>query len=104
LDEDLEEAGQQAIAGLKDKQRDIINSLDLKKYAIGGTDQDWQAAEDQIKASQKDSKLRSVVSVKNENSSKKTPRRKTETAAEIAANEAKHKSGKTKMSKKTRRG
>ncbi|KAJ2958713.1 hypothetical protein NQZ79_g5745 [Umbelopsis isabellina] len=104
LDEDLEAAGQQAIAGLKDKQRDIINSLDLKKYAIGGTDQDWEAAEEQINASQKDSKVRSVVSVKNQNSSKKNPRRKTESAADIAANEAKHKSGKTKMSKKTRRG
>jgi N-acetyltransferase 10 len=104
LDEDLEEAGQQAIAGLKEKQRDLINSLDLKKYAIGGADEDWEAAEDQIKASQADSKVRSVVSVKNDNSSKKNPRRKTETAAEIAAKEANRKVGKNKMSKKTRRG
>ncbi|KAI9286623.1 GNAT acetyltransferase 2-domain-containing protein [Umbelopsis sp. AD052] len=104
LDEDLEEAGQQVIAGLKEKQRDLINTLDLKKYAIGGTDQDWQAAEDQIKASQNDTKVRSVVSVVNQNSSKKNPRRKTESAAEMATKEANRKVGKNKMSKKTRRG
>jgi len=32
LDEDLNEAGNEAVAALREKQRELINSLDLQKY------------------------------------------------------------------------
>jgi N-acetyltransferase 10 len=55
LNEDLEEAGNEAVFALREKQRELINSLDLQKYwplkivsdgryALGGTDDDWDAA------------------------------------------------------------
>lgn len=41
LDEDLEEAADEATARLRAKQRELINSLDLDKYKIAGTEEDW---------------------------------------------------------------
>ncbi|CAG8572579.1 17882_t:CDS:10 [Dentiscutata erythropus] len=82
LSEDLDEAGDEVMKQLKEKQRELIDSLDLSKYAIGGSAEGWEAAESQIKALTlgKKSNL-SVVSVKNPDSTKK--RKFTETAANI---------------------
>jgi N-acetyltransferase 10 len=41
LDEDLEEAADEATSRLRAKQRELINSLDLDKYKIAGTEEDW---------------------------------------------------------------
>ncbi|KAG1068587.1 hypothetical protein G6F42_026360 [Rhizopus arrhizus] len=72
LEADLEKAGDEVMDELKSKQRELIDSLDLTKYAIGGKDEDWASAEDRVKAiaSGKKASLSSVVSVKNENSKK----------------------------------
>ncbi|KAF7726220.1 killer toxin resistant protein [Apophysomyces ossiformis] len=102
VEEDLKEAGNEALENLKAKQRELIDSLDLTKYAIGGTDEDWEAAGSQVKALKSGKKaLSSVISIKNENSSKK--RKLTESAQQMAQKEKDRKTGKLKTSKKTRR-
>ncbi|KAI7905335.1 GNAT acetyltransferase 2-domain-containing protein [Cokeromyces recurvatus] len=101
LEADLEKAGEEVLDELKAKQRELIDSLDLSKYAIGGTDEEWAAAGDRVKAltSGKKSGMSSVVSIKNENSSKK---RKLESAQQISEKEQKRLMGKVKLSKKAK--
>jgi len=41
LEEDLNEGADDATKRLRAKQRELISALDLNKYAIGGTDEDW---------------------------------------------------------------
>lgn len=48
LEEDLEEGADEATALIREKQKDLINSLELHKYAIEGDEKDWQGAEAQI--------------------------------------------------------
>ncbi|KXN84178.1 UPF0202 protein KRE33 [Leucoagaricus sp. SymC.cos] len=63
LEEELNEAGDEATRGLREKQREMIDALDLRKYAINDTATDWSNAEAQIKTA--GAKGRStVVSVK----------------------------------------
>ncbi|CEG69374.1 Putative DUF699-domain-containing protein [Rhizopus microsporus] len=102
VDEDLEKAGNEVLDELKSKQRELIDSLDLSKYAIGGTDDDWTAAKQRVKSlsSGKKSGVNSVISVKNEKSSKK---RKLESAQQLADKEKKRQEGKIKLSKKARK-
>ncbi|KAI7866670.1 GNAT acetyltransferase 2-domain-containing protein [Spinellus fusiger] len=102
LDSALEEAGKEAVESLKSKQQEIIDSLDLKKYAIGGKDEDWAAAEARVNALSSGKKaVSSVVSIKNNNSSKK--RKAAQSAMEMAEKERGRKTaGKQKMSKKTK--
>jgi N-acetyltransferase 10 len=61
LDEEMEEAGDAVVSALKEKQRELINSLDLEKYALGGTDEDWT---DALSSRRKDVAEGMVVSVK----------------------------------------
>ncbi|KAJ3348740.1 hypothetical protein HDU91_006513, partial [Kappamyces sp. JEL0680] len=42
LDEDLEEGGNEALQAFRDKQREMIDSLDLSSYTVGGNDDDWK--------------------------------------------------------------
>jgi N-acetyltransferase 10 len=102
IEADLEKAGDEVMGELKTKQRELIDSLDLTKYAIGGKEEDWTSAEDRVKAlaSGKKSALSSVVSVKNENSSKK---RKAESAKQMSEKEKNRNNGKVKLSKKAKR-
>ncbi|KAJ3224271.1 N-acetyltransferase 10 [Clydaea vesicula] len=44
LDDDLEDAGEEAVEKLLVRQKELINTWDLEKYAIGGTDEDWEKA------------------------------------------------------------
>ncbi|KAI8343110.1 GNAT acetyltransferase 2-domain-containing protein [Chlamydoabsidia padenii] len=102
VDDDLQEAGDQVLDGLKAKQRELIDTLDLTKYAIADQDADWSAAESQVKALASGTKpLSSVVSVKNDKSSKK--RKLTESAKDLAQKEAARKPKNMKLSKKTRK-
>lgn len=91
LHDDLEEAGDEALKELKSKQRELIDSLNLDKYAIA-EDADWDAAD---KSVSKAAKNKGVVSVKNKNS-----KRKLENASEIFELEMKSVGKKPKKSKK----
>ncbi|PIL22780.1 hypothetical protein GSI_15475 [Ganoderma sinense ZZ0214-1] len=48
LEEELEEAGDEAARALKEKHRAMIDALDLTKYAIADGSADWSAAEAQV--------------------------------------------------------
>ncbi|CAZ85665.1 unnamed protein product [Tuber melanosporum] len=104
LADDLQEGGEEVIASmkLKEKQRELINSLDLSKYEIPSTESaDWESAEKQIKsATSKNSSGKStVVSVKTKSHNK---RKAGETVTEIYEQEMRkvHKKGKKSKSKK----
>eukprot|EP00744_Colponema_vietnamica_P001874 GILI01003043.1.p1 GENE.GILI01003043.1~~GILI01003043.1.p1 ORF type:complete len:988 (+),score=306.27 GILI01003043.1:355-2964(+) len=44
LDEELAEGGKKVVKELKSKQSELLASLSLQEYAIGGTEQDWAEA------------------------------------------------------------
>lgn len=88
LEDDLQQGGQEALDALKQKQQEMIENLDLGKYAIAGDDEDWSAAEAQVRALAEGKARSTVVSVKNAKSSKK--RKLTTTAKELAEKEKKN--------------
>ncbi len=49
LDEDLEEGADEATRAMREKQKELINSLELHKYAVDTGDRSWDDAEAQIK-------------------------------------------------------
>ncbi|KAL7272500.1 N-acetyltransferase 10 [Rhizina undulata] len=102
LAEDLEEGGEEVMEHLrlKEKQRELINSLDLSKYQLPeGESADWDGADKQIKAATSNEGGRStIVSVKTK---KKQQKRKAgETAAEIYEQEMGSLKKKSKKGKK----
>ncbi|KAH9933175.1 GNAT acetyltransferase 2-domain-containing protein [Epithele typhae] len=48
LEDELEEAGDEAERAMREKQRAMIDALDLSKYAIDDGSADWSAAEAQV--------------------------------------------------------
>lgn len=80
LEDDLEEAGNDAVNELKSRQRELINNLNLNKYAIAD-DEDWEEAEGAVT---KAAKGKGVVSIKN-----KKAKRKGESASSIYEQEMK---------------
>lgn len=91
LADDLAEAGDEVIKEMREKQRELINAIDLDKYAIAD-DADWEGAE---KSLSKAAKKGGVVGVK-----KNSKRKSTESASEIYEKEMKLISKKSKKSKK----
>ena len=63
LDEDLAEAGDEAMEAFRAKQKEIIGSLNLSSYEIDGDLKDWENV--------KPNGGSNIVSIRNENSSKK---------------------------------
>ncbi|CCE64644.1 hypothetical protein TPHA_0I01380 [Tetrapisispora phaffii CBS 4417] len=61
LEEDLEEAGSEAVKAMKERQHELINSLNLDKYAINDDSTDWNESK---KSLEKAVKTKGVVSVK----------------------------------------
>lgn len=92
LEEDLDEAGDEAINELKVKQKELINAIDLNRYAIAD-DAEWEAAGDSIA---KAASGKGVISIKNS----KSKRKPTESATSIYEQEMKKSSKKHKKSKK----
>lgn len=77
LEDDLKEAGDEVMSELKQKQRELIDSLDLSRYAIAQDDADW----DQSKSAAKAAAKNGVVSMKSARSGKDSKKR--ESAQEI---------------------
>ncbi|KAG0708460.1 GNAT acetyltransferase 2-domain-containing protein [Suillus ampliporus] len=48
VEDELNEAGDEATKALREKQRDMIDSLDLSKYAINDANANWSVAEAQV--------------------------------------------------------
>lgn len=70
IDTELAEAGNEVLDEMRAKQREMIDSLDLSKYAISGDDKNWTAAEAQVKKAVASGK--SIVSVKSTHSTTKS--------------------------------
>ncbi|CAG8442410.1 11983_t:CDS:10 [Rhizophagus irregularis] len=99
LDEDLDEAGEEFKSQMIETQRELINSLDLSKYAISGTSENWEEAQSKIASGKQN--ISTIVSIKNSESTKK--RRATETAADIVNKEHKMSKRGGKKSKKSKK-
>ncbi|KAK6533044.1 killer toxin resistant protein [Arthrobotrys megalospora] len=95
LEEDLEEGADEVKIALKEKQRELINALDLQKYEIPSASGDWDDAERQVAGGTSNGKS-TTISVK---SSKQVKRKAGESAAEIYEKEM----SSTKSSKKKRK-
>ncbi|GAA5894697.1 hypothetical protein JCM8208_006047 [Rhodotorula glutinis] len=80
LAKELEDEGNEVLKQLRNEQRGVIDSLDLKQYAIGGSKDEWAAAEARVAAKVVGGKdrLSSTVSVKNPNSTKALKRNRGE--------------------------
>ncbi|KAJ2359321.1 N-acetyltransferase 10 [Coemansia erecta] len=101
LEDDLNDAGRDVSDELKQRQRELIDAIDLSQYAIAGDEKDWQAAETQVQRSD----AQTVVSVKNPTSSKKAKKEKYVVSQLVKSEEARaqKKGKKVKTSKKTGR-
>lgn len=91
MDEDLEEAGDEATKAMKEKQKELINSLNLDKYAISDNNVDWKESEKNL---EKAAKSNGVVSVK-------TGKKRTTEKSEDIFNSEMKALKKSKRSKKT---
>ncbi|KAK6062629.1 nucleolar ATPase [Seiridium cupressi] len=79
LEDELEEGGDEALKELRQKQRELINSLPLDQYEIEGDAPGWEDAEKQLASAAKRGQTNPVVSVK----SSKSKRKEGPSAAEI---------------------
>ncbi|KAF8074167.1 GNAT acetyltransferase 2-domain-containing protein [Lyophyllum atratum] len=65
LEDELNEAGDEATTALREKQREMIDALDLGKYAIDDGGVDWSVAEGQVSTiARSGGKASTIVSVK----------------------------------------
>jgi N-acetyltransferase 10 len=105
LEAEMEEAADETVKRMRDKQRELIESLDLTQYAIQTTGDDDQWTSAMQKAKNKGS---AVISLKNPDSTKSQKKRKhgSITAEELAQQQQQLKSDKkssTKVAKKSNR-
>ncbi|KAG9256068.1 GNAT acetyltransferase 2-domain-containing protein [Emericellopsis atlantica] len=97
LDEELEEGGDEALRALKQKQRQLIDSLPLDQYEIEGDAPAWQEAESKVRAATKEGRAAGEVSVKTGKAKRKAGQ---QTAAEVYDEVFGEKKKKHKKSKK----
>ncbi|RDB30389.1 RNA cytidine acetyltransferase [Hypsizygus marmoreus] len=65
LEDELNEAGDEVTSALREKQREMIDSLDLRKYAIDDATVDWTVAETQVThIARTGGKASTIVSIK----------------------------------------
>ncbi|KAJ9158530.1 RNA cytidine acetyltransferase [Coniochaeta hoffmannii] len=79
LEEELDEGGDEALKIVKQKQRELIDSLPLDQYEIEDSAPGWQEAESQVAKAAKEGRNVSLVSVK----TNKAKRKEGPTAAEV---------------------
>jgi len=68
IEQELNEAGERETSQQKQRQREMIDSLDLTKYSINDAAVDWSLAEKQIQGS---GKVNTIVSVKSAGTKRK---------------------------------
>ncbi|KAI0435746.1 GNAT acetyltransferase 2-domain-containing protein [Xylaria telfairii] len=79
LEEELEEGGDEALKEIRQKQRELIDSLPLDQYEVEGDTPAWDDAEKQVRTATKRGQVNPVVSIK----SSKAKRKVGQTAAEV---------------------
>jgi len=73
MEAELDAAGDEAATALREKQRAMIDSLDLSRYAIDDASADWSAAEAQVRhklATGSGHGMSTVISVKSSNAAR----------------------------------
>ncbi|KAJ1897429.1 N-acetyltransferase 10 [Coemansia sp. IMI 209127] len=107
LADDLEEAGNEMASEFRQKQRELIDAIDLSEFAIAENKQDWGSAESQINKAVKsgaNGTIQTVVSVINPSSSKRAKKERSVVRDLVKSEEAHaQKNKKSKTSKKTRK-
>ncbi|KAI0203492.1 GNAT acetyltransferase 2-domain-containing protein [Astrocystis sublimbata] len=73
LDEELEEGGDEALKEIRQKQRELIDSLPLDQYVVEGETPAWDEAEKQVRNAAKRGQANPVVSVKSSKVKRKMP-------------------------------
>ncbi|KAI1827131.1 DUF699-domain-containing protein [Xylaria intraflava] len=79
LEEELEEGGDEALKEIRQKQRELIDSLPLDQFEVEGDSPAWDDAEKQVRSATTRGQTNTVVSVK----SSKAKRKAGATAAEV---------------------
>ncbi|KAH8157659.1 hypothetical protein CIB48_g10585 [Xylaria polymorpha] len=79
LEDELEEGGDEALKEIRQKQRELIDSLPLDQYEVEGDTPAWDDAEKQVRNATKRGQVNPVVSIK----SSKAKRKVGSTAAEV---------------------
>ncbi|KAI9136920.1 putative nucleolar ATPase Kre33 [Paraphysoderma sedebokerense] len=85
LDDDLDEAGGEVMKQMREKQRELINSIDVSQFAISNDNESWETV---LSKSNVTGSGSAVVSIKNTESTKKR-KLKDGVASELAEKEAK---------------
>ncbi|KAI3322649.1 DUF699-domain-containing protein [Xylariaceae sp. AK1471] len=99
LEEELQEGGDEALNEIRQKQRELIDSLPLDQYEVEGNTPAWEDAEKQVRSAAKRGQANPVVSIK---SSKVKRKADAATAAEVYEEEFGEKpKKKVKKSKKS---
>ncbi|KIJ60237.1 hypothetical protein HYDPIDRAFT_161291 [Hydnomerulius pinastri MD-312] len=78
VEEELDEAGDEATNALRERQRAMIDSLDLSKFAINDASADWGVAEAQVTKLAQGTAGASIVSVKSAGGTTAGQKRKAE--------------------------
>ncbi|KAF8509990.1 GNAT acetyltransferase 2-domain-containing protein [Hysterangium stoloniferum] len=99
LDEELADAGNEEQKKLRERQREMIDSLDLSKYAIDDSGTDWQNAEMQVARNAGVKGKSDIISVK----AAAGVKRKAEGEASHGSGPSPEKTKKSRKEKKTKR-
>ncbi|KFA67158.1 hypothetical protein S40285_05244 [Stachybotrys chlorohalonatus IBT 40285] len=97
LQDELEEGGDEALQTLRQKQRDLINSLPLDQYEVEGDAPAWQEAEKLVRSAAKEGKANPVVSVKSAKQKRKAGQTASEVYEEVFGDKSHKKAKKGKM-------
>ncbi|KAM7204296.1 nucleolar ATPase [Naviculisporaceae sp. PSN 640] len=100
LDDELEEGGDEALKELRIKQRELIDSLPLDQYEIGGDRAEWQEAEKLVDRATKSGKSNPLVSVKTHKAKRKAEAEEAEVNGKDHGDRGHGKSKKAKRDKK----
>ncbi|KAL7750286.1 N-acetyltransferase 10 [Sorochytrium milnesiophthora] len=77
MHDDLNAAGSEVMRAMSERQRELIQAIDVARYAIGGEDKDWETAQSRLEArgGLDKSGMTKMLSVANANSHKATKRK-----------------------------
>jgi len=104
LRDELKEAGDEVTKQLREKQREMIDALDLSKYAIHDNSADWTTAESQVTKIATGNAKSTLVSVKSSAPSGGQKRKAGDDESSVGRKSEKDKKGSSRRSiKKTKR-
>ncbi|KAK4218425.1 nucleolar ATPase [Rhypophila decipiens] len=100
LEDELDEGGDEALRELKKKQRELIDSLPLDQYEVGGAAAEWEEAEKLVEKATKSGKSNPLVSIKSQKAKRKA---ETEEVEVNGKEQGERGHGKSKKAKRDKR-